>query len=155
MTIKRILAAIGILIMAVGVIQLVQPRGVWRFTGNLVVGHLYEPPPTALFIIGAFSIVLGAFLLYVGLRKLTVFSTLIWVLGAILFVAGVLMVLAPEFFRDFANSIFFNRSDTAKLAMTYIGGVIRFFIGVLLLIASLRRRPERQMIQPAVESPSE
>jgi len=143
MTTRRILAALGILLMAAGALMVFRPRPYWTFWEDLLIGEPGGRPTVSVFIIGGLSIILGVFLLYIGLRRLTLFSTLMRIAGILTLAVGLLMVLAQEAYRDLLNTIFYGRSDWAKMTMSYVGGPIRFFIGVLFLIAGLKRLPDR------------
>lgn len=145
---KRLLALIGILAMAVGVLQVFKPQEFWEFWDRNLIGYELDPISAVTYIVGGFSVLLGLFLLYVGLRKLTRFSTLIWVIGLLSTIAGVLLLVSPRLMLDLLNAIFFKRSYETKMVWSYITGIIRFFIGVLFVIAGLSRTPSRG---PAVQ----
>jgi len=142
MTVRRIVAVIGFLVLAMGVAQILRPAGYWEFWRNFAVGTTYGEPPVGLYVFGVIAILLGVFLLYVGLRRLTLLAPLIWIVGALALLTGLLMLLGPKFYRDLMYALFYHRSDVTMVGLSYVGGVVRIIIGALFLIAGFKRPPE-------------
>lgn len=136
---RRIVAVVGLLAMVAGVLQVFQPQRYWTFWESLLYGQR-----AGLYALGLLSFFLGLFLLYVGIRRLVLFGTLIWIVGALSVLSGLAMLVTPVFYLDMLSALFYARAQGTMLVISYVGGIIRFFVGVLLLIAGISPQPRRE-----------
>lgn len=147
---KKVVAAVGLLGMVAGVLQIFQPQRYWTFWERLLFGQR-----AGLYAFGLLAFFLGLFLLYLGIRRLVLFGTLIWIVGALSTLTGLAMLVVPAFFLDMLSALFYARAQGTMMVLSYISGIIRFFVGVLLLIAGISPRPRRETTVEPVEPEAE
>lgn len=137
---RLVVALTGLLFIVSGVLLILRPRILWEWGSTYAVWPVGQPVPTSFYILAVASLVLGLILLYAGLRRFVIYSTFVIIIGLIMLLAAIGMLIFPATFRDFENAIFYGRSDAQRLIFSYVGGIIRVIIGLVLFIAGIGRR---------------
>lgn len=132
MVIRRIVFALGLLAVIVGLSQTAFPSWWIGVSPKLVAS-------TALCVgWGLFAGIVGVALIVAALRRLVGLGLFVLILGGLMLAGGVTFVVHPAFARDIVGAFVVNPAPSLRIAITFGAGVVRVILGALLLFAYYR-----------------
>ncbi len=131
MVLRAIVAAIGILVMLVGLTELIFPDRLIEATDALM-------RPTALRILGIVELVLGLILIAAALNRAIGLTTFALILGTYVILIGIALIVAPGRLIGLSNALLLDASPATQSAVLGLSGVVRILIGAALFWSTMR-----------------
>jgi len=130
MIIRRIVLVLGVLVVVLGLSQVVAASWWLRIMPGIMGPH-------GMRILGVVALLIGIVLVDAGVKHAVGLRAFVLVIGALMLVGGVVLLVNPGMMNAFWAS-WMSRPHGSQMTMTWIAGLIRAVIGVLLVYAATK-----------------
>ncbi len=131
MVIRKIVLGTAIALIMIGMSQLIVSRW-WLEKAHKLTDSSY------LYLWGLIGVVFGILLLLAVLERVVGIRSLVAIIGLLNLSAGLALLVSPQFFRDLAYAIIFDRSPGIQVFVMFLGGLLRAIVGTLLVYAVIK-----------------
>jgi hypothetical protein len=131
MVTRKIVLGAAVLLILVGLSQLIVSKW-WLEKAKALVDSNY------LHLWGLIGVVLGVVLLLAVLERAVGLRLFVAILALLNLGVGLAILVSPQFFRDLAYAVVFDRSPGIRVFVMYVGGILRVTIGALLIYAAIK-----------------
>ena len=131
MVLRRIVLIVGALVVLIGLSQVVATSWWLGIVPSLL-------SVEGLRILGIAALAIGIVLTLAAMRRLVGLQPFVLALGVLMLLGGAALVITPAQMRVWAYGFFLNQPHSSRVTMTWMAGLVRAAIGVLIMYAATR-----------------
>jgi len=131
MVIRKIVLGVAIILILIGLSQLIVSRW-WLEKAQALTDSSY------LYLWGLIGVVVGIVLLLAVLERAVGLRAFVAILALLNLGVGLALLVSPQFFRDLAYAVVFDRALWIRVFVMCVGGLIRVAVGVALVYAVIK-----------------